>query len=284
MSEILLKFAQVDYTYPGASQPSLHGLTLNIPKHKKTALIGQNGSGKTTLFLLANGLDKPQKGQVFYQDQPYLYQNQFLRTLRQKVALVFQNPEQQIVAPTVEEDISYGLYNLGLTKSQVAQQVVQALRDFGLMELATKPVHHLSLGQKKLVSLADVMVLKPEILLLDEPTAYLDILHQRQLLEILQHLDCQTQVMATHDLDLVYAWADWVFVLDKGRLILEGTPEEVFDQRDMLNKLHLGRPLSYEILEAIADLIPIDDPQTADLKAKIQARVAMITKIRSLKR
>lgn len=273
MSETLLKFDQVDYIYPGASQPSLQGLTFSLPKHKKTALIGQNGSGKTTLFLLAIGLDKPQKGQVFYQDQPYLYQNQFLRHLRQKVALVFQNPEQQIVAPTVEEDISYGLYNLGLTKSQVADQVVQALSDFALTELATKPVHHLSLGQKKQLSLADVMVLKPEILLLDEPTAYLDTRHQRQLLETLQNLDCQTQVMATHDLDLVYAWADWVVVLDKGHFILEGTPEEVFAHKDILTSLHLGRPLSYEILEVIADLIPLDHHQTLDLQAKIKARL-----------
>lgn len=270
MPEFLLTFDEVYYTYPGTNQPSLQGLSLSIPEGKKSALIGQNGSGKTTLFLLANGLHKIQKGKLFYQNQPYLYENKFLKELRKKVALVFQNPEQQIVAPTVEQDISYGLCNLGLSKKEIAQQVGKALIDFGLTELATKPVHHLSLGQKKLVSLADVMVLKPEILLLDEPTAYLDQLHTRRLLEILQTLECQTQVMATHDLNLVYGWADWVFVMDQGRLILEGTPKDVFAHKDILETLHLGVPLLHRILAELSKLIPLDESQTLELEVKLK--------------
>ncbi len=252
MQNFLLEFERLHYTYPNAQQSALNGLSLRIPVHKKCALIGQNGCGKTTLFLLANGLYKPQKGNVYWQEKPLQYDRNSLIKLRQKVGLVFQDPEQQIVAATVEEDISYGLCNLGLPTREIQQRVEQALVEFELAELAQKPVHHLSLGQKKRVSIADVMVLKPELLLLDEPTAYLDRLHTRNLMATLKkiHADGTTIVMATHDLDLVYRWADWIFVMDGGQLVMEGKPQDVFTQREILEDLQLGLPLIYEMLFA----------------------------------
>ena len=140
--------------------------------------------------------------------------------------------------------------NLDLPEPEIQQRVEQALVEFELTALAERPVHHLSLGQKKRVSIADVMVLEPELLLLDEPTAYLDIKHTRNLIATLKNIQQKgtTLVMATHDLDLVYRWADWVFVMDKGRLMLEGKPEDVFSQRTLLSELELGVPLIYEIL------------------------------------
>ncbi|AHJ31399.1 ABC transporter ATP-binding protein [Nodularia spumigena CS-584] len=257
MQQSLLEFEQVDYTYPGTQQSVLNNLTLKIPSKKKCALIGQNGCGKTTLFLLANGLYKPQKGNLKWQGKPLKYDRKSLLELRQKVGLIFQDPEQQLVASTVEEDISYGLCNMGLPTAEIQQRVEQALVEFGLTELAQRPVHHLSLGQKKRVSIADVMVLKPELLLLDEPTAYLDRLHTRNLMATLKniHASGTTILMATHDLDLVYRWADWVFVMDRGQLMLEGNPQDVFKQREMLEELQLGVPLIYEMLftEEIAE-------------------------------
>jgi cobalt/nickel transport system ATP-binding protein len=249
MQPYLLEFEQVYYSYLNADKPALKGLTLRIPAKKKCALIGQNGCGKTTLFLLANGLYKPQKGRINWQGKPLAYDRKYLMKLRQQVGLVFQNPEQQLVASTVEEDISYGLCNLGLPAAEIQQRVEKALGEFGLKELAPKPVHHLSLGQKKRVSIADVMVLQPELLLLDEPTAYLDRLHTRNLIKTLQniHESGTTICMATHDLDLVYRWADWVFVMNQGQLILEGKPDDVFAQRDLLAELQLGVPLIYEM-------------------------------------
>ncbi len=250
MQEYLLEFEQVYYNYAGSEQSALNGLTMKIPSGKKCALIGQNGCGKTTLFLLANGLYKPNSGVVSWRNQPLIYNRNYLSKLRQKVGLIFQDPEQQLVASTVEEDISYGLCNLGLPESEIKNRVEQALIDFELNTLAEKPVHHLSLGQKKRVSIADVMVLQPELLLLDEPTAYLDIKHTRNLLETLKkiHGNGTTLVMATHDLNLVYLWADWVFVMDKGRLIVEGKPQDIFSQRQLLTELELGIPLIYEML------------------------------------
>jgi cobalt/nickel transport system ATP-binding protein len=250
MQEYLLEFEQIHYTYPSSQQPALNGLTMRIPTGKKCALIGQNGCGKTTLFLLANGLYKPNSGIVKWCSEPLIYTRHYLSKIRQQVGLVFQDPEQQLVASTVEEDISYGLCNLGLPPAEIQSRVEQALIEFGLTALAETPVHHLSLGQKKRVSIADVMVLQPQLLVLDEPTAYLDIRHTRNLMRTLKkiHQNGNTLLMATHDLDLVYRWADWVFVMDKGKLMLEGTPENVFSQRAVLEELELGIPLIYEML------------------------------------
>lgn len=260
---MLLEFEQVDYTYPSSPQPALQSLTLRIPAGKRCALIGQNGCGKTTLFLLANGLYKPQRGAIHWQGSPLRYDRTSLMDLRQKVGLVFQDPEQQLVASTVEEDISYGLCNLGLPDSEVNQRVGDAIAAFNLTELAARPVHHLSLGQKKRVSLADVMVLKPELLLLDEPTAYLDQLHTRDLMAKLRQIQAMgtTIVMATHDLDLAYCWADWIFILNKGQLVLEGTPQDVFAQRDMLESLCLGVPLVFDVLDKVAEALSQDSEQ-----------------------
>ncbi|MBD2019992.1 ABC transporter ATP-binding protein [Leptolyngbya sp. FACHB-36] len=262
---MLLAFEQVDYTYPSTPQPALQSLTLRIPAGKRCALIGQNGCGKTTLFLLANGLYKPQRGSVHWHGLPLRYDRASLMNLRQKVGLVFQDPEQQLVASTVEEDLSYGLCNQGLPESEVNQRVGDAIVHFNLTELAERPVHHLSLGQKKRVSLADVMVLQPELLLLDEPTAYLDQLQTRDLMAKLRqiHAGGTTIVMATHDLDLAYCWAEWIFILDKGRLVLEGTPQDVFAQRETLEELHLGVPLVFDVLDKVAEALS-NDPEQAE--------------------
>jgi cobalt/nickel transport system ATP-binding protein len=269
MQQFLLEFKQLYYTYLGTQQLALNGLNLKIPFNKRCALIGQNGCGKTTLFLLANGLYKPHKGNVYWQGKPLQYDRQSLIKLRQKVGLVFQDPEQQLVASTVEEDISYGLCNLGLPIGEIKQRVEQALIEFELTELAQRPVHHLSLGQKKRVSIADVMVLKPELLLLDEPTAYLDKLHTRNLMTTLKkiHADGTTILMATHDLDLVYRWADWIFVMDRGQLVMEGKPQDVFTQREVLEDLQLGVPLIYEML--FAEGLPEEEPVLERLRQRI---------------
>lgn len=251
MPQWILEFEQVVYGYPCSQQAAVQGLSLKVPTGKRCALIGQNGCGKTTCFLLANGLYQPQRGTVRWQGEPFRYDRPFLMQLRQQVGLVFQNPEHQLVASTVEEDISYGLLNLAVPEPEVARRVQQAIAHFDLTELAHQPIHHLSLGQKKRVSIADVMVLNPKLLLLDEPTAYLDPRHTRELIGQLQqiHAAGTTILLASHDLDFVYRWADWVFVLNQGQLVLEGTPQDVFTQRELLEQLQLGVPLAIELVE-----------------------------------
>ncbi len=255
MTQWLLEFESVFYTYPASSLPALNGLTLRLPVGKKSALLGYNGCGKSTLLCLADGLYKPQRGMVRWQGKPMQYDRRSLAKLREQVGLVFQDPEQQLVAATVEEDISYGLCNLGLPAAEIERRVARAIADFGLQEVATRPVHHLSLGQKKRVALAGVTVLQPQLLLLDEPTAYLDPLQARQLTAKLQqiHASGTTLLVATHDLNLAYQWADWIFVMHQGQLILEGEAAVVFSQRAVFEGLQLGLPLIWEVWEALPD-------------------------------
>jgi cobalt/nickel transport system ATP-binding protein len=261
MPQPILEFDRTFYSYPCSARSAIHGLNLKVPAGKRCGLIGQNGCGKTTLFLLANGLYQPQQGIIRWEGEPFRYDRKSLMQLRQQIGLVFQNPEHQLVASTVEEDISYGLYNLGLAEPDIARMVQEAIEQFNLTELANQPIHNLSLGQKKRVSIADIMVLKPKLLLLDEPTAYLDPRHTRQLIGLLQqiHATGTTILLASHDLDFIYRWADWVFVMDRGQLILEGTPETVFAQREVLEQLQLGVPLAIELMEQMKAIVDRDD-------------------------
>ncbi len=257
MFQWLLEFDRASYGYPCSSRSAIQGLSLKVPTGKRCALIGQNGCGKTTFFLLANGLYQPQQGSIRWRGEPLRYDRSSLMQLRQQIGLVFQNPEHQVVASTVEEDISYGLHNLGLPEPEIAQRVQQAIAQFDLTELAHQPIHNLSLGQKKRVSIADVMVLQPTLLLLDEPTAYLDPRHTRNLIATLQQIQVTgtTILMATHDLDFVYRWADWVFVMNQGRLVLEGSPQDVFTQHQVLKNLELGLPVMLELLDKVCEVL-----------------------------
>ncbi len=254
MSKYLLEFQDVHYSYPMAESPTIDGLSFRLPTGKNTALIGQNGCGKSTLFLLADGLCQPSRGVIQLDQTPLTFDRTALNRWRQRVGLVFQDPEQQLVAPTVAADISYGLYNQGLLEAEVASKVIKTLADFNLEDLAMSPLQHLSLGQKKRVSIAGVMALQPELLLLDEPTAYLDPIQTRNLLTELESIAKlgTTLLIATHDLDFVYQWADWVLVMNEGRLLMEGATLEVFDRLQNMPGFELGMPLLWEMWQALS--------------------------------
>jgi cobalt/nickel transport system ATP-binding protein len=254
---MLIEFDQVSYTYPCSSYPAVANLNLTIPQGKRCALIGRNGCGKSTFFRLVNGLYRPNKGVIRFQDKPLKYNRRSLQQLRQKIGLVFQDPELQLVAPTVATDISYGLCNLELPETEIASRVQRILFDFQLEDLKDKPINYLSLGQKKRVSLANIMVMEPELLLLDEPTAYLDPLQTSNLLTLLKQIEAKgtTIVLATHDLNFVYTWADWILVMDNGNLLLEGTPETIFAETELLQQAGLRVPLAVELFNIIEELI-----------------------------
>lgn len=257
MSEWIVNLEGVHFTYPGTGKEVLKELTLRVPPGKKCVLLGHNGCGKSTLFLHVNGILRPQKGKVFWRGEEVQDHHLALAHVRHKVGLVFQDPEQQIVASTVAEDISYGLCNLKLPMEQIKERVNQILERFHLTEWANRPIHHLSLGQKKRVALAGVMVLEPELLLLDEPTAYLDRYHTEKLLEELDriHASGTTILMATHDLDVAFAWGEWIFVMDQGCLVMEGTPEEIFRQREKMMDLRLGIPLLLDVWQLLLETV-----------------------------
>jgi cobalt/nickel transport system ATP-binding protein len=253
MSNYLLEMQDVCYSYPLADRPAVQNLSFHLPKQRKTALIGRNGCGKSTMFLLADGLCRPAQGEILLDGIELKFDQATLNRWRQRVGLVFQDPEQQLVAPTVEADISYGLCNQNLPMPEIAERVQQTLQDFQLTELAQSPLHHLSLGQKKRVSIAGVMTLNPDLLLLDEPTAYLDPLQTRNLLTELEniHNAGTTLLVATHDLDFVYQWADWVLVMADGSLLLEGETLEVFEQLQASPDFGLGLPLLWQMWRSL---------------------------------
>lgn len=252
----MIEFEQVFYTYPCSQKPSINNLSLYLQQGKRYGLIGNNGSGKTTLLRLANGLYRPSHGIIRYDGQPLKYNHhgihsKFFKQWYQQVGLVFQDPEQQLVATTVEEDLSYGLCNLGIPEAEISLRVAHTLKDFNLEELAQFPVNYLSLGQKKRLAIADVMILKPKILLLDEPTAYLDPKQKKELLKQLQQIFIEgtTILLATHDLDFIYGWADYIFVMYRGQIALQGTPDEVFEQNDLIEDLDLDIPLKLQLTQ-----------------------------------
>lgn len=251
----IMEAYDVRYSYPGTQAEALQGLTMSLPEGKKTAICGHNGSGKSTLFLHAVGIHRPASGRMHWKGAPMSYRADDLKKLRQQVGLVFQDPEQQLILSTPYEDISYGLRNAGVPEHEMIRRIQYILGTMGLEHLANTPIHHLSLGQKKRVALAGVMVLEPELLLLDEPTAYLDRSSEQRLVEELDRIHAQgtTVVMATHDMNLAYAWADWVLVMDKGKCLLEGTPFEVFEQEDLILSLGLEPPLLLQVWSSLPE-------------------------------
>ncbi|MEF2967358.1 ABC transporter ATP-binding protein [Paenibacillus sp. M1] len=240
-----LTFEGVVFRYPDTAEPALRELTVSIPGGCKTAVIGHNGSGKSTFFLHAVGILRPQQGRVLQAGIPVSYAKKDLAALRRNVGLVLQDPEQQLILNTPGEDISFGLRGMGMNEAAIKTRCLEMLDLLKLEELKDKPIHQLSLGQKKRTALAGVLAMKPELLLLDEPTSYLDPLSEAQLLAGLEsvHKQGTTIVMATHDMNLAYSWADWVIVLDHGACLAAGTPEAVFSGRGGLRALGLELPL-----------------------------------------
>lgn len=248
----ILEAIRVDFTYPTSERKALDSLTLSIPAGSKTAICGHNGCGKSTLFLQSIGILRPQSGNMRWKEADLSYRKADLSQLRRRIGLVFQDPEQQLILNTPYEDISYGLRNAGLPEHEIKQRTEAVLVSMGLEHLRDTPIHHLSLGQKKRVTLAGVLVLEPELLLLDEPTAYLDRRSEAQLIQQLDRIHDQgvTIAMSTHDMNLAYAWADWMIVMDRGSVVLTGTPEEVFSQREQIVALGLELPLLYEVWQS----------------------------------
>ncbi|HIJ94533.1 MAG TPA: ATP-binding cassette domain-containing protein [Desulfuromonadales bacterium] len=238
MSESILKLEQVSYRYPDGTC-ALDRCSLQIGTGSRTAVLGANGAGKTTLFLHLNGILRPAAGQVCWHGTPLEYSRSGLRELRSRVGLVFQNPDSQLFSASVREDVSFGPLNLGLSEAAVCELVGQALQAVGMAEFTDKPVHNLSFGQKKRVCIAGVLAMQPDVVVLDEPMAGLDASVQRELLHVLDTLytNGMTIVIATHDLDFAYGWADQVIVLQSGRLLAQGRPEVVLEHPDVAEEL-----------------------------------------------
>ena len=251
MTAPLLEARSLHYSYPGAAAAAaqapgqrgeaLAGASLALPAHRRLGLIGGNGSGKSTLLLHLNGTLRPDAGEVRFAGAPLDRSRKGLAALRQRVALVFQDPDDQLFAGTLAQDVSFGPLNLGLEEAAVRARVAAALQAVGLADRGGLPLHMLSHGQRKRAAIAGALALRPEVLVLDEPTAGLDPAGIDVLLGHLDALQAEglTVVFSTHDLGLVRHWADDVAVMAEGQVIGCGPAAVMLDDAALLARAGL---------------------------------------------
>lgn len=260
MNAPLLAVRRLEYTYPGGVV-ALHGLDLTIEKGRKLAILGPNGSGKTTLLLHLNGTFRPDRGEILLDGRPAGYDRRSLNHWRRRVGLVLQEPDDQLFAATVEQDVSFGPLNLDASEAEAGERVREALESLRIAPLAGRATHTLSFGQKKRAAIAGILAMRPEILVLDEPTAGLDSHGVTHLLGALHQL-CEggtTLVLSTHDVELAYAWADRVAVFHGGTVLCQGETAAVLGDRDMLHRARLRPPLLLELAQLLREAEGGDD-------------------------
>jgi cobalt/nickel transport system ATP-binding protein len=253
MGEVAIEMENVRYVYPDGSV-ALDGVSLRIMKHERVAIMGPNGAGKTTLLMLINGLFTPSKGNVNVLGLPVNGSN--LREVRMKVGLAFQNPDDQLFCPTLWEDITFGPLNMGLPEEEITRRANEALKAVGLEGYEEKPPHHLSVGEKKKAAIATVLAMKPEILILDEPTANLDPKSRAELIELLNNLyrtQGITLVVATHDVNFVPLVMDRVYILNSGRVIAEGSVRAVFSNVKLMKEANLEPPVIAQLFSLLSE-------------------------------
>ena len=246
MTNIQLSTENLSFTYPDGTQ-ALKNINIEI---EKVAIIGPNGAGKSTLFSHFNGLTEPTSGCVKIEGKAISFEKDELLKVRQKVGIVFQDPNDQLFAPTVKEDIAFGPMNLGLSYGEVEKRVEDALKMVGMENYEDKTPHHLSGGQQKRIAIAGIIAMKPEIMILDEPTAGLDPDGVEKVLNIMNQLNKEgmTLIISSHDIDMISKYADKIFILYNGEIIESGNKNKIFSDMELLKKAHLRTPITTEIL------------------------------------
>ncbi|WP_459838193.1 energy-coupling factor transporter ATPase [Halanaerobaculum tunisiense] len=244
----LIKISDVSYRYNQADDWVLQEIDLEIEAGEFVAIVGHNGSGKSTLAKMLNGLLVPKQGRVQVADLETSNQDQ-LWEIRQQVGMVFQNPDNQLVANIVEEDVAFGPENLGLESAVIQQRVTAALQRVGMEELRREAPHDLSGGQKQRVAIAGILAMHPECLVLDEPTAMLDPVGREQVMSTIQDLNRNLDMTVVHITHFMQEaiQADRIIVLEQGEVALEGTPQQIFSQVDQLQEYNLDLPQVTEL-------------------------------------
>ncbi|MDR3594708.1 energy-coupling factor ABC transporter ATP-binding protein [Clostridium sp.] len=252
MRKLILKIEDLHYTY-GNGKSALDGVSVEIYEGEKIAVIGSNGSGKSTFFFNVDGVLTPEHGKIIYRDIAINKKN--LNELRKNIGIVFQDADNQIIASTVMAEVGFGPMNLKLPKEEVLKRVDEALEYMNISHLKDRPPHYLSGGEKKRVSIADIIAMKSEIVIFDEPTAALDPLNAMMLEEVLLKLGSEgkTILISTHDVDFTYRWAERVLVFCEGKIIADGTPLEIFKNKEILKQANLKQPTMLEVYESLIE-------------------------------
>ena len=250
----MIEFDHVTFQYEKALTPALTNIDLTIDKGEFVAIVGHNGSGKSTLAKHVNGLLLPTEGTVTVCGMQTSNEDDLLR-IRQKVGMAFQNPDNQLVTTVVEEDVAFGPENLGIEPNEIRTRVDEALASVGMSDYATFAVHHLSGGQKQRIAIAGILALKPQILVLDEASAMLDPNGRAELLETVHklHREGMTVLMVTQYMEETTG-CDRIIVMNHGKIVLEGTPEEVFRHTDLLMESNLVPPETVSVRDALRSM------------------------------
>ncbi len=254
MSRIILEARDLHYRYPRGGEV-VRGISFHVRRGEKVAIVGPNGAGKSTLLMMFNGMIRPDSGTMLYDNCPIAYDAHSLRRLRKSVGFVLQNPDQQLVAPTVYQDVGFGPANLGLSEEDVKSAVQRALGAVGLEGFEHRTTHQLSGGEKKKVAIAGVLAMEPEVLVFDEPTASLDPRGSEEVMDLLDELNDHgtTIVISTHDIELAYPWAHRAVLLVGGRILQEDVPEVAFGDRDLVRRAHLSTPILLDLYHELAE-------------------------------
>ena len=252
MKKIILKAENLHYSYTEEHEV-LKGVSLDIYEGERLAILGANGSGKSTFFLNINGVLKPNIGNVYYRDK--LIDKASIRELIKNVGIVFQDADNQIIASTVRAEVSFGPINLGLSKEEVNKRVLDSLNYMDISHLIDRPPHYLSGGEKKRVSIADIIAMDSEIIIFDEPTASLDPQNISIFEGVLDKLsnDNRTIVISTHDLEFAFRMADRIVVFCDGNIIADSDPITVLSDEYVLKMANLKKPILLEVFEMLAD-------------------------------
>ena len=246
MSEKSLEISGLAYAYPDGNQ-ALYGVNLSINQGERVALLGPNGAGKTTLVLHLNGIIPTMQGQVRVAGELVDSKNaESIKSIRHKVGIVFQDPDDQLFMPTVGQDVAFGPYNAGLRGIELEKAVKEALELVGMSEFIDRPPHHLSFGQRRRVAVATVLAMKPEILVLDEPSSNLDPAARRELAEIITSLDV-TLLMVTHDLPFAYELCQRAVILSAGVVAADDEISSVLANKQLLNAHRLELPKGFNL-------------------------------------
>ncbi len=248
----LLNLEHINFKYE-EKYHALKDISVKIYEGERIAVLGKNGAGKSTFFLCCNGVIKPESGKIFLKGREVLKKD--ISMLRQAVGLVFQDPDSQIIAGTVENEISFGPMNLKLNRDEVIKRVQYSLKKMNLTGYENRPPQYLSGGEKKRVSIADILAMKPDMILLDEPTASLDPENVEILEKTLNDLTSAgiALVVSTHDVDFAFRFANRAIVFCMGEVILDADVNHVFSSDDILLKAGLKKPLIYSVTEMLKE-------------------------------
>ncbi|OLN23079.1 energy-coupling factor transporter ATPase [Domibacillus antri] len=253
MSEKVISIKGVSFQYPEQETFALREVSFDVYKGEWLAVVGHNGSGKSTLAKMLNGLHYPSQGTVSIGG--YKLTEEHVWSIRGKLGMVFQNPDNQFVGTTVQDDVAFGLENNGVEHGVMQERVFASLEKVGMTAFLNQEPHHLSGGQKQRVAIAGVIALRPDIILLDEATSMLDPLGREEVMNTVRELNEKeglTVISITHDLEEA-AKADRVIVLNEGRLYIEGTPADIFQLDRELVQLGLGVPFAVQMSQLLAD-------------------------------